>query len=528
MKILEKAKIVDVADVRRVAREISILKQIRHPYIIQLYEILETPEQFYLITEYAPGGELFDHIVASGKLKESEARKFFKQILEGVEYLHKLNIVHRDLKPENLLLDADNNIKIVDFGLSNLYSKGELLQTACGSPCYAAPEMIAGKKYAGSTVDVWSCGIVLFAMICGYLPFEDPNTSKLYKKILEGDFNIPKHVSGDARDLLKCILQTDPAVRYTIGDIKRHRWVAPEFIYRNTWVADYSGTDPSKIKMDEKIFSQMVEYGFTDKEKIARMIRSNRHNRITATYYLLQTRAINNARDIERRFTFHSSTLNRTLPPKGDTSLALNVAADDSSLLRKKLPEKLPESSDDESFSFSQCSFYAEKMEICNKKKSPRIHLSVNPTKIKAQKHHKEPSLTARTERSEFKEIIIQVKDMNKFTVEGSSDSSEERPIHVPGQQSPAAGFFTARLMDEKVVKSSEEGGIQKLSPTHPARSIRQACMAISSKGNHKHTNTTISVNPGSSLHNCIYHYLLNNIRPKKCDPNADTQESSS
>jgi 5'-AMP-activated protein kinase catalytic alpha subunit len=198
VKILEKDKIQDVNDVERVAREIHILKMIRHPNIIQLYEIIETPKQLYLIMEYVSGGELFDYIVKNHRVKEPMAVKFFHQITAGIEYLHKLNIVHRDLKPENMLLDADMNIKIVDFGLSNTYKDGQTLKTACGSPCYAAPEMIAGKRYLGSQVDIWSSGVILFALICGYLPFEDPNTTQLYKKILNGDFNIPKYVSTDA------------------------------------------------------------------------------------------------------------------------------------------------------------------------------------------------------------------------------------------------------------------------------------------------------------------------------------------
>lgn len=206
VKILEKDKIQDVNDVERVAREIHILKMIRHPNIIQLYEIIETPKQLYLIMEYASGGELFDFIVKSQRVKEPLACRFFHQIIAGVEYLHKLNIVHRDLKPENLLLDHNQNIKIVDFGLSNMYKNGETLKTACGSPCYAAPEMIAGQRYHGSQVDIWSCGVILFALICGYLPFEDPNTSNLYKKILSGDYTIPKTPSDEAKDLIRNIL----------------------------------------------------------------------------------------------------------------------------------------------------------------------------------------------------------------------------------------------------------------------------------------------------------------------------------
>jgi 5'-AMP-activated protein kinase catalytic alpha subunit len=165
--------------------------------------------------EYAEGGELFDHIVKSKRLPEAEAVGFMQQILSGVEYIHKNGIVHRDLKPENLLLDLNKNIKIVDFGLSNQYKPGERLKTACGSPCYAAPEMIAGKRYECVGVDVWSCGIILYAMLCGFLPFEDPNTNKLYKKIMAGDFETPKVLSADSRDMLKAILDVNPDTRYS-------------------------------------------------------------------------------------------------------------------------------------------------------------------------------------------------------------------------------------------------------------------------------------------------------------------------
>jgi 5'-AMP-activated protein kinase catalytic alpha subunit len=138
--------------------------------------------------------------------------------------LTRLNIVHRDLKPENLLIDFDKSIKIVDFGLSNTYKDGEKLKTACGSPCYAAPEMIAGKQYNGAQVDIWSCGVILFALICGYLPFEDANTSQLYKKILNADYQLPGFVSDEAKDLFTRILNTDPETRYTISQIRAHPW----------------------------------------------------------------------------------------------------------------------------------------------------------------------------------------------------------------------------------------------------------------------------------------------------------------
>ena len=227
VKILEKSRIKEQADVRRVNREIKILKKSVHPNIIQLYEVLDTQNSIYLIMEYCEGGEMFDYIVQHKRVPELQACKFLHQILEGVELLHKSDVTHRDLKPENLLLKGSRDgwiVKIVDFGLSNTHEGGRLLSTACGSPCYAAPEMIAGKKYVGPQADMWSLGVILFALVCGYLPFEDQNTAQLYKKILAGDYKPAKWISDDVKDLIRKVLETDPAKRYTIDDVRAHRW----------------------------------------------------------------------------------------------------------------------------------------------------------------------------------------------------------------------------------------------------------------------------------------------------------------
>jgi 5'-AMP-activated protein kinase catalytic alpha subunit len=289
IKVLEKDRICDVPDVERVAREIHILKLIRHPNIIQLYEIIETSKQIYLIMEYASGGELFDYIVKHSKIKEKEACRMFQQIIAGVEYAHKLHIVHRDLKPENLLFDRNKQIKIVDFGLSNTYRPGDTLKTACGSPCYAAPEMIAGKRYLGLRVDIWSCGVILFAMICGYLPFEDPNTSQLYKKILSCDFSMPKFISAEAKDLLKHILTTDPDRRYTIEQIRAHPW------YRQVTQELSSGilVGYNQIPVDLSILRKLEEFGFSP-EYGQKCLEANKHNNETTTYYLMLKRHLHN------------------------------------------------------------------------------------------------------------------------------------------------------------------------------------------------------------------------------------------
>jgi len=179
--------------------------------------------------EYAPHGDFFDFISKNGQSFDDKLiRTFFRQLIDGIEYLHKASVAHLDLKPENLLLDYNKNIKIVDFGLSNTYNENELLKTACGSPCYAAPEMIGGKKYNGLQVDIWSCGVILFAIVCGYLPFEDPNTAVLYKKILSGDYTIPSFVSEEAKDLISKLLKTDVAERYSAEEALDHPWLRGE------------------------------------------------------------------------------------------------------------------------------------------------------------------------------------------------------------------------------------------------------------------------------------------------------------
>jgi 5'-AMP-activated protein kinase catalytic alpha subunit len=165
IKVLDKCKIKDSADIDRIKREIHIMKLLRHPNIVRLYEIIETTKQIYLIMELCEGGELFDLICKKKRLEEDEARTIFKQIFKAIEYLARVRVVHRDIKPENILFDKNMNVKIVDFGLSNTWKQGERLQTACGSPCYAAPEMIAGKLYKGTSTDLWSSGVVLYFML---------------------------------------------------------------------------------------------------------------------------------------------------------------------------------------------------------------------------------------------------------------------------------------------------------------------------------------------------------------------------
>jgi carbon catabolite-derepressing protein kinase len=223
MKTINRRKLISRDMAGRVEREIQYLQLLRHPHIIKLYTVITTKTDIYMVLEYVPM-ELFDYIVKHGRLGEAKARKLFQQIICAVEYCHRHKIVHRDLKPENLLLDKNMNVKIADFGLSNIMTDGNFLKTSCGSPNYAAPEVIGGKLYAGPEVDVWSCGVILYVFLVGRLPFDDEFIPALFKKIQAGSFHIPSQTPPGAVNLIRRCLQVHPVQRITIPEIREDDW----------------------------------------------------------------------------------------------------------------------------------------------------------------------------------------------------------------------------------------------------------------------------------------------------------------
>ncbi|MEW5301429.1 MAG: hypothetical protein WDW36_004289 [Sanguina aurantia] len=284
IKILNRKKIQAMDMEEKVRREIKILRLFMHPHIIRLYEVIETPSDIYVVMEYVKTGELFDYIVEKGRLMEDEARHFFQQIVSGVEYCHRNMVVHRDLKPENLLLDSKMSLKIADFGLSNVMRDGHFLKTSCGSPNYAAPEVISGKLYAGPEVDVWSCGVILYALLCGSLPFDDENIPNLFKKIKGGIYNLPSHLSPGARDLIPRMLLVDSLKRITIPEIRQHPWFClhlPRYLAVNQ--ADTVVGNP---RVDEEVMSEVIRLGF-ERALVIDGIRTRAQNKATVTYYLL-------------------------------------------------------------------------------------------------------------------------------------------------------------------------------------------------------------------------------------------------
>ncbi|TYH42705.1 hypothetical protein ES332_D11G080400v1 [Gossypium tomentosum] len=284
IKILKLTKIKNMGMEETVRREIKISRLFMHPHIIRLYEVIETTTKIFIVTEYAEYGDLFDYIVQKRRLKEDEARKLFQQIISGVEYCHRCMVVHRDLKPENLLLDSNFNVKIADFGFSNIMRDGHFLKTSCGSPNYAAPEIVSGKLYAGPEVDAWSCGVILYALLSGTLPFEDESFHNLYKKIKAGCYTLPRHLSAGARDLISRIIVVDPMKRLTIPEIRQHPWFQAHLpIYLAVPRPD---TTQQAKKVDEEILQEVVRMGF-EKNHLVESLRNRVQNEGTVAYYLL-------------------------------------------------------------------------------------------------------------------------------------------------------------------------------------------------------------------------------------------------
>ncbi|XP_069391628.1 MAP/microtubule affinity-regulating kinase 3a isoform X15 [Paralichthys olivaceus] len=285
IKIIDKTQL-NPNSLQKLFREVRIMKILNHPNIVKLFEVIETERTLYLVMEYASGGEVFDYLVAHGRMKEKEARAKFRQIVSAVQYCHQKHIVHRDLKAENLLLDADMNIKIADFGFSNEFTMGNKLDTFCGSPPYAAPELFQGKKYDGPEVDVWSLGVILYTLVSGSLPFDGQNLKELRERVLRGKYRIPFYMSTDCENLLKRFLVLNPAKRGTLEQIMKDRWINAGF--EEDELKPY--TEPELDITDQKRIDVMVGMGY-NLEKIQDSLAKMKYDEITATYLLLGRKA---------------------------------------------------------------------------------------------------------------------------------------------------------------------------------------------------------------------------------------------
>ncbi|XP_059390564.1 serine/threonine-protein kinase BRSK2 isoform X4 [Carassius carassius] len=311
IKIVNREKLSESV-LMKVEREIAILKLIEHPHVLKLHDVYENKKYLYLVLEHVSGGELFDYLVKKGRLTPKEARKFFRQIISALDFCHSHSICHRDLKPENLLLDEKNNIRIADFGMASLQVGDSLLETSCGSPHYACPEVIRGEKYDGRRADVWSCGVILFALLVGALPFDDDNLRNLLEKVKLGVFHMPHFIPPDCQNLLRGMIEVDATKRLTLEQIQKHTWYIagknepePEQpVPRKVAIRML----PSTEDIDPDVLESMHSLGcFRDKNKLMKDLLSDDDNQEKMIYFLLLDR--------KERYPSHED---QNLPPRNE------------------------------------------------------------------------------------------------------------------------------------------------------------------------------------------------------------------
>uniref|UniRef100_A0A1L8DKI7 MAP/microtubule affinity-regulating kinase 3 n=1 Tax=Nyssomyia neivai TaxID=330878 RepID=A0A1L8DKI7_9DIPT len=281
IKIIDKTQL-NPGSLQKLFREVRIMKMLDHPNIVKLFQVIETEKTLYLVMEYASGGEVFDYLVLHGRMKEKEARAKFRQIVSAVQYCHQKRIIHRDLKAENLLLDSEMNIKIADFGFSNEFTPGSKLDTFCGSPPYAAPELFQGKKYDGPEVDVWSLGVILYTLVSGSLPFDGTTLRELRERVLRGKYRIPFYMSTDCEGLLRKFLVLNPAKRASLEVIMRDKWM--NMGYEEDELKPY--TEPVPDLKDPKRIEALVAMGY-NRQDIEESLSQVRYDDVFATYLLL-------------------------------------------------------------------------------------------------------------------------------------------------------------------------------------------------------------------------------------------------
>ncbi|KAH8870947.1 Maternal embryonic leucine zipper kinase [Schistosoma japonicum] len=284
IKILDKRKL--GSDAYRVKSEIEALKQLNHKYIYKLYQVVETQTHYYLVLEYLPGGELFDYILQKEHLSEVEARVIFRQIVSAIGYIHIRGFAHRDLKPENILLDNDQNVRIIDFGLCAKGHNLSLLNTFCGSFAYVAPEVLANKEYSGSAADIWSLGVILYALLCGRLPFDPTKPEELPQTIGKGLFAVPDSLSKTSKQLLSQMICVDPKKRIKMDELRRHTWVVEGFMGHPV------DLDEEKIPMSPlnmQIVAEIAAYTRIPKVELIRMLQKRPYDYIMATYMIMES-----------------------------------------------------------------------------------------------------------------------------------------------------------------------------------------------------------------------------------------------
>ncbi|CAI5756869.1 unnamed protein product [Candida verbasci] len=465
-----------------IEREIIIMKLLNHPNVLRLYDVWETTKALYLVLEYVEGGELFDLLVERGPLQEIEAIKYFRQIILGTAYCHALGICHRDLKPENLLLDSQLNVKLADFGMAALECNGNLLETSCGSPHYAAPEIVSGLKYHGAASDIWSCGVILFALLTGRLPFDDENIRNLLLKVQAGTFEMPyDEISQEAQDLIKMMLEVDPNKRITTDKILKHQLLLKYPIPNEDLISEKSLPHPetaykslgSAKNIDKQILSNLsILWNDRPQDEIVNCLLKNGSNP-EKTFYALLLRYRHNQDDQITTPKKSNSLSNKqngggiSVTPKRKRQSQISVSRPTSfqykngnnraSMIRQSVtsvnnsPQKIPNKSPRKRFSYAQ-----------SPTKSPNTKIEYNGS-VKA------------TPRNIYNEIVDAQSNQSIPPSLPSKDSYfQESPNEVlqqsakisPSKRASIISKSNKRLSKRKSIRASMTSGLKRNSVT--------------------------------------------------------------
>ncbi len=543
IKILEKEKMIEKDDEIRIKREFDMLRKINHPNVIMVTEIFESIDSYYSVMEFCAGGELFNYIVEKKRIPEEEASFLYYQIISGLEYIHSLGIVHRDLKPENLLLTDDHLLKIIDFGLSNYYKEkeDELLITPCGSPCYASPEMVAGKKYNGFKIDIWSTGIILYAMLCGFLPFEDKDNDILFQKILKCNVVFPNYVCNSAKDLIKKILVVNPDERISIKDIKKHPFYKRgQFLFNEIFtIKEVSENIPeqSNIKIEENISFNNISI----------ITKSGDKNKILKVKNITQ-KSINNKNLFEDKENIKKDlniitdekTIDKNENKKNEKRLKTLILNEENKTETKKNKEKEKEKKNNKNSKLLKINNNENNKEQ-KKKKNENININNNNTndqndnknnqnekeKGKVQQQNEE-----KNNNNKYREKIVDIKTKDRYTIEtiGSIGSSTLDNINNITQQTNITNLMVVNninynanisLENTKRTYSNDNQSIQNNTINNNNNKIfkntEQNNINIIEKNNTKENN--------SKIHNYLnnnnkYKEKNNKINKKKNRPN--------
>lgn len=305
IKVIKHRGFQDKVKLAKVKLEAKILSSFNNPHIMRVYDLIESEEGIFIVMEYLEGGELYDLILKRQKFSEAESRMYFQQLIHAIEYCHMHGVVHRDIKPENILLDDQGQIKLGDFGLANYFKDGVFMKTSCGSMNYAAPEIIGGDIYSGPEVDIWSSGVVLFLLVCGYLPFDESNIYTLFERIKNADFQFPHDLSEYCQDLIRRMLNPDPVNRISLCQIHHHPWFQLDMPNHLTYLTDclekkneYMSLIDCRVKsrhcVDKEIFKECLQFNLTPanytKKKIKRRLEKQKQDEFCVAYRIMHDR----------------------------------------------------------------------------------------------------------------------------------------------------------------------------------------------------------------------------------------------